>query len=246
MAVNLSFNRLATVLLHKKGESDAYTISVLKKRPSPIPTTLLPAMSMLRFTALLSRAAPIAKKSAPNANAWVRPKLSDNIPAKSDMTVAGISNDEITNPCKEGERLPKNSVNEGMTMTGPMVPVSSLRRGLKSVIFSLVEEAEDSKGEREIGQTVDEVNSGLRETYPLSKPPSDTMRDAVKYWGGLRSCLNQYFRRDWNQVRAILLFECTRYHSSHRGGPFEELRSERSKDPVFQMSEAPRDAELST
>ncbi|KAI9877729.1 MAG: hypothetical protein M1830_003005 [Pleopsidium flavum] len=76
--------------------------------------------------ALASRAAPIAKKTAPMATARVRPKLSDKAPEKSDVKVAGNSIDETTKPCKEDERTPKEFVKEGMVVTGPMVPVSRL------------------------------------------------------------------------------------------------------------------------
>ena len=99
---------------------------MLKKRPSPIPTTHLPAMNIPILNALASSAAPIAKKMAPIATARVLPKLSDKAPEKSDVKVAGNSIDEMTRPCKEGESTPKVSANEGIAVTGPMVPVSRL------------------------------------------------------------------------------------------------------------------------
>ena len=83
-------------------------------------------MNIPRLTAAASIAAPRAKKSAPMARDRVRPKLSDTAPAKSETMVAGIKMLETMIPSSEEESLPKLAVNEGMTMTGPMVEVSRL------------------------------------------------------------------------------------------------------------------------
>lgn len=104
----------------------AYTTSVLKNKPSPIPTTHLAATSIPMLNALASRAAPMAKTTAPRATARVLPKLSDKGPANSEAKVAGSRTDEMTMPCKVEESTPKFSVKDGIAVTGPMVPVSRL------------------------------------------------------------------------------------------------------------------------
>lgn len=70
----------------------------------------------------------MAKTKAPIAMARERPRLSDNAPANNDATVADSMIEEITRPCIEGERAPKVRVKEGMTVTGPIAPLSRLDR----------------------------------------------------------------------------------------------------------------------
>ncbi len=70
----------------------------------------------------------MAKSKAPMAMARGRPKLSDNAPANNDATVAESRIEEMTRPCKEGESAPKVAVKDGMTVTGPMAPLSRLGR----------------------------------------------------------------------------------------------------------------------
>lgn len=105
----------------------AYTASVLKYKPSPIPTSHLAAMNIPIPNALASRAAPTAKTIAPRTIARVRPKLSDMGPAKIEPNVAESSIDEMTMPCKVEESAPKVSVKEGMAVTELIVPVSRLK-----------------------------------------------------------------------------------------------------------------------
>ena len=109
-------------------DSNAYTTRVLKKKPSPIPTTHLAAMSIPMPNALASRAAPRAKRLAPISTARVRPQPADNGQASCVAKVAGSNTDEMTMPCLTEESTPKVSVKEGIAVTGPMVPVSRLSR----------------------------------------------------------------------------------------------------------------------
>ena len=84
-------------------------------------------MNMPRVTAAASIAAPSANNIAPIARERVRPRLSDTAPAKRETTVAGIRIDDTMMPCRDDESVPKEAVKDGMTMTGPIVEVSSLR-----------------------------------------------------------------------------------------------------------------------
>ena len=116
-----------------------HTTSALRKNPSPMPTTHLPAMSIPILMAPASRAAPVAKTTAPNATARVRPKLSDNGPENTDATVPASRSDETTRPSNKDEISPNESVNEGIAVTGPIVPVSSpLSRPPKDTIRAAV------------------------------------------------------------------------------------------------------------
>ena len=83
-------------------------------------------MNIPKVTAAASIAAPNANNNAPIARERVRPRLSDTAPAKMETTVAGIRIDDTMKPWRDDERVPNEAVKEGMTMTGPIVEVSSL------------------------------------------------------------------------------------------------------------------------
>ena len=91
-----------------------------------MPTTNLPTMSITRLTAAASIAAPRANVRDPMAIALGLPALSERAPAKRDASVADSSTEETTKPSNDGDISPKLVVKDGMAVTGPIVPVSSL------------------------------------------------------------------------------------------------------------------------
>lgn len=109
-----------------KEQSSAYTTNVLRKRPSPSPTTHLPKMNIPRLTAPASNAAPTAYKKAPIEMALGRPRLSESDPATSDAGVAVKSTEETMKPRRDDETSPKPLLKVDIEVTGPMVPVSRL------------------------------------------------------------------------------------------------------------------------
>lgn len=99
---------------------------MLRKIPSPNPAMHLATMNIPSETAAASSAVPTANIRDPIAIERVRPMLSDIAPAKRDVKVAGKRSEDITKPWSDAESSPKLWMKEGIVVTGPMVPESSL------------------------------------------------------------------------------------------------------------------------
>jgi hypothetical protein len=91
-----------------------------------MPFTALPASSIPILTLLASTAAPEPKIDAPIAIHRNRPTVLATWPPKKDDIAAGIRIIDTTNPWTVDERCPKVSANWGISVSGPMVPISSL------------------------------------------------------------------------------------------------------------------------
>ena len=76
--------------------------------------------------AAASIAAPRANVKDPIAIALGLPILSEKDPANRDARVAAGRIEETTKPSRDGDISPKLVVKDGMAVTGPIVPVSSL------------------------------------------------------------------------------------------------------------------------
>jgi hypothetical protein len=114
-------------------KESAYTTSVLRKSPSPTPTTSRPAINIPRLEAPASRAAPRANPADPIPTARVRPIVSEREPAHREATVADRRTDETTIPPIVEVNSPNWSVNCTMVITGPMTPVSNLEARYQNV-----------------------------------------------------------------------------------------------------------------
>jgi len=51
------------------------------------------------------------------------------MPPSNDIRTPEIRIEETITPCRVAEKCPKVSINDGITVTGPIVPVSSLDFG---------------------------------------------------------------------------------------------------------------------
>jgi|SRR5882762_1865966 len=98
-----------------------------RKRPSPTPAMQRPTISIGNAKEAHSITEPIAKIKPPRANVRVRDILSDKGPATRDARDAVIKIAETIKPCSVGEMGSNAFLNCGMTVTGPIDPVVSMK-----------------------------------------------------------------------------------------------------------------------
>jgi hypothetical protein len=111
--------------------------------------------------------APMPKIKPPNATPLGLPMASARWPAKKDANAAGMRIDETNTPLTVEEKFPKVSLNCGMVVMEPIVPVSSL----SFIRFR--------------------ISKCRYENYPNSMPPMDIKTVACKYPGHLNRLLNE-------------------------------------------------------
>jgi hypothetical protein len=106
-----------------------YTTNVLRNNPSPVPMTSRPRIKTGRRRALASSVAPRANTSDPRARRRVRPNWSEIVPEKSEAIVAERRTVETMKPCIDADMGPMVLKKVGMTIRGPITPVSRLLWG---------------------------------------------------------------------------------------------------------------------